>query len=151
MIKLIGQLGCYTHRHRSVELPGSSGPALNGDLDIEVRDESNSEAHYDIVKTMRASICVLGPLLAKRGKAVVSLPGVADRGPACGPARSRAAEAGGGVSLRRGQHYRNRQGPPEGDDDVLGREPGPDGAGDDQRDVGRGAGGGGDGYCRRGV
>ena len=33
------------------------------------------EARYDIVKTMRASICVLGPLLAKRGKAIVRIPG----------------------------------------------------------------------------
>jgi len=33
------------------------------------------EATYDIVKTMRASILVLGPLLARLGKATVSLPG----------------------------------------------------------------------------
>ncbi len=32
-------------------------------------------APYDLVKTMRASILVLGPLLAKRGEAEVSLPG----------------------------------------------------------------------------
>ena len=32
-------------------------------------------AHYDLVRTMRASILVLGPLVAKVGKAVVSLPG----------------------------------------------------------------------------
>ena len=32
-------------------------------------------AQYDIVRTMRASICTLGPLLARRRKAVVSLPG----------------------------------------------------------------------------
>jgi len=51
------------------------GPDLNGPLDIEVRDEKQCEARYDIVKTMRASICVLGPLLAKRGKAIVSIPG----------------------------------------------------------------------------
>lgn len=33
------------------------------------------EAPYDLVKTMRASIVVLGPLLARRGRAKVSLPG----------------------------------------------------------------------------
>lgn len=33
------------------------------------------EAHYDLVKTMRASVLVLGPLLARRGHARVSLPG----------------------------------------------------------------------------
>lgn len=35
----------------------------------------NFEASYDLVKTMRASILVLGPLLARIGKARVSLPG----------------------------------------------------------------------------
>ena len=35
----------------------------------------NFEAPYDLVKTMRASILVLGPLLARLGKARVSLPG----------------------------------------------------------------------------
>ena len=74
MTKLIGELGCHVYRHDS---PASDGdmPSLNGPLDIEVTDEKNCEARYDIVKTMRASICVLGPLLAKRGKAVVSIPG----------------------------------------------------------------------------
>ena len=36
---------------------------------------SSVEAKYDLVKTMRASVLVLGPLLAKMGKAVISLPG----------------------------------------------------------------------------
>ena len=35
----------------------------------------NHEAPYDLVKTMRASVLVLGPLLARLGKARVSLPG----------------------------------------------------------------------------
>ncbi|WP_298920536.1 UDP-N-acetylglucosamine 1-carboxyvinyltransferase [uncultured Roseobacter sp.] len=36
---------------------------------------SNHTAHYDIVRKMRASILVLGPMLAREGHAVVSLPG----------------------------------------------------------------------------
>ena len=36
---------------------------------------SNCEAPYDLVRTMRASILVLGPLLARMGEARVSLPG----------------------------------------------------------------------------
>ena len=36
---------------------------------------TSTEAPYDLVKTMRASILVLGPLLARFGKAKVSLPG----------------------------------------------------------------------------
>ncbi|HEY8748192.1 MAG TPA: hypothetical protein VIM11_09475, partial [Tepidisphaeraceae bacterium] len=80
MAKLIGELGCHVYRHEPGGSPvaGAAGPnmpALNGPLDIEVTDEKLCEARYDIVKTMRASICVLGPLLAKRGKAIVSIPG----------------------------------------------------------------------------
>ncbi|MCV3274343.1 UDP-N-acetylglucosamine 1-carboxyvinyltransferase [Roseobacter sinensis] len=36
---------------------------------------TNHTAHYDIVRKMRASILVLGPMLAREGHAVVSLPG----------------------------------------------------------------------------
>ncbi len=39
------------------------------------RDEMNCKAEYDIVRKMRASICVLGPLLSKRHMAQVSMPG----------------------------------------------------------------------------
>ncbi len=42
---------------------------------IEARDVTRMEASYDLVKTMRASILVLGPLLARFGRARVSLPG----------------------------------------------------------------------------
>src|SRR5580698_9477449 len=75
MTKLIGELGCHIYRHEPKSKTVGDGPDLNGPLDITVLDEKRCEAHYDIVKTMRASICVLGPLLAKRGKAVVSIPG----------------------------------------------------------------------------
>ncbi|MEI7908805.1 MAG: UDP-N-acetylglucosamine 1-carboxyvinyltransferase [Verrucomicrobiota bacterium] len=37
--------------------------------------ELSVEAPYDLVRRMRASICVMGPLLARKGRAVVSLPG----------------------------------------------------------------------------
>ena len=40
-----------------------------------LRDSYNSTAPYELVKTMRAGVLALGPLLAKRGKATVSLPG----------------------------------------------------------------------------
>ena len=39
------------------------------------RNADNPLAHYDIVRKMRASNLVLGPLLARHGKAIVSLPG----------------------------------------------------------------------------
>jgi UDP-N-acetylglucosamine 1-carboxyvinyltransferase len=74
MLKLLAELGVQAHRH---EPAGSfaGGPPLNGPLDLTVVDERKSEARYEIVKTMRASICVLGPLLAKRKRGVVSIPG----------------------------------------------------------------------------
>ena len=75
MVKLLGELGCHVYRHEPTEARQGTMPPLNGNLDIEVQDERISEARYDIVKTMRASICVLGPLLAKRKRAVVSIPG----------------------------------------------------------------------------
>jgi UDP-N-acetylglucosamine 1-carboxyvinyltransferase len=75
MTRLLGELGCDVFRHEPGGITTWDGPPLNGPLDVEVRDERCCEARYDIVKTMRASICVLGPLLAKRGKAIVSIPG----------------------------------------------------------------------------
>lgn len=44
-------------------------------LHLKVEDEMNCHAPYDIVRKMRASVCVMGPLLAKRGQAQVSMPG----------------------------------------------------------------------------
>ncbi len=44
-------------------------------LAMSSHDLTNLTAHYDIVRKMRASILVLGPMLARHGRAVVSLPG----------------------------------------------------------------------------
>lgn len=44
-------------------------------VEIDARELTSREAPYELVKTMRASILVLGPLLAKYGQADVSLPG----------------------------------------------------------------------------
>ncbi|HEY7369509.1 MAG TPA: UDP-N-acetylglucosamine 1-carboxyvinyltransferase, partial [Thermoanaerobaculia bacterium] len=45
------------------------------DCVIEAREISHGEAPYELVKTMRASVLVLGPLLARAGSVRVSLPG----------------------------------------------------------------------------
>ena len=45
------------------------------DCFLDASDVNNFDAPYDLVKTMRASILVLGPLLTKYGEAKVSLPG----------------------------------------------------------------------------
>ena len=47
----------------------------NGVVNITANDVTTLEAPYELVKTMRASILVLGPLLARFGQARVSLPG----------------------------------------------------------------------------
>jgi UDP-N-acetylglucosamine 1-carboxyvinyltransferase len=44
-------------------------------LTLEVVDERPHVADYELVRRMRAGFCVLGPLLARRGRACVSLPG----------------------------------------------------------------------------
>jgi len=63
----------------TMELLGRMGARLsiNEHLQIEIdpRSLEHYEAPYDLVKTMRASILVLGPLVARFGRARVSLPG----------------------------------------------------------------------------
>jgi len=44
-------------------------------VEVDPRPVNNAKAPYDLVKTMRASILVLGPLVARFGEAEVSLPG----------------------------------------------------------------------------
>ncbi|WP_437190948.1 UDP-N-acetylglucosamine 1-carboxyvinyltransferase [Planctomicrobium sp. SH527] len=46
-----------------------------GTLSLQLQHDASSTADYNLVRQMRASVCVLGPLLAKRGHACVSLPG----------------------------------------------------------------------------
>jgi UDP-N-acetylglucosamine 1-carboxyvinyltransferase len=63
MLRLIAQMGV------EVTMDGTDGLVLDS------RGLNNPLAPYDMVKTMRASILVLGPLLARCGEARVSLPG----------------------------------------------------------------------------
>jgi UDP-N-acetylglucosamine 1-carboxyvinyltransferase len=64
MAALIAQHGV------AVDRPGNDGRVLSIGGAI-----SNTEAPYDIVRKMRASVLVLGPLVARMGEARVSLPG----------------------------------------------------------------------------
>jgi len=63
MAKLLRQMGV------AVE------PAADGRMALQAARISEPTAAYDLVKTMRASVLVLGPLLARCGQAKVSLPG----------------------------------------------------------------------------
>ena len=58
-----------------LETLGAQWKWENSTLLINTDSLNNFEASYDLVKTMRASILVLGPLLARMGKTSVSLPG----------------------------------------------------------------------------
>ncbi len=54
---------------------GAEVDSSNGRLKVTTEQINSMEAPYDLVRTMRASVLVLGPLLARYGKARVSLPG----------------------------------------------------------------------------
>jgi len=65
MAKLLAHMRC---RVESPDIPPS-------EFTIQAETVSHAEAPYDLVKTMRASILTLGPLVARFGYAKVSLPG----------------------------------------------------------------------------
>jgi len=56
-------------------------PAGEGSLHIDHRPDLRPEAPYELVERMRASIVVMGPLLARYGRARVAMPGGDDFGP----------------------------------------------------------------------
>ena len=69
MLQILGALGVEARREE------------DGSISTKVVDEKPVEAPYDFVKTMRASVCVLGPLVGRRRKARVSYPGGCVFGP----------------------------------------------------------------------
>ena len=75
-------IGNVPHLHdvtTTMELLGQMGVSLTIDermkIHVDPRTANRYFAPYDLVKTMRASILVLGPLVARFGEADVSLPG----------------------------------------------------------------------------
>ena len=66
--KLLGWMGASVARGEA----GEQGPSV---LRIDTREAGRAEAPYDMVQTMRASVLVLGPLVARHGWARISLPG----------------------------------------------------------------------------
>jgi len=66
---------------RVLELLGATVSFEGNLLTVDTRGVNSVEAPYELVKTMRASIYVLGPLLARFGQARVSLPGGCAWGP----------------------------------------------------------------------
>ena len=69
MSEVLRRLGCEVeYRHT----PGSGG---GGSVVVDVPEQPSTETDYDLVRKMRASISVLGPLVARCGSARVALPG----------------------------------------------------------------------------
>ncbi|MDQ1286861.1 MAG: UDP-N-acetylglucosamine 1-carboxyvinyltransferase [Actinomycetota bacterium] len=64
MAELLRRLGCEVHHDR-----------VGGVVSIRVPGTPSHRADYELVRAMRASICVLGPLVARCGRAEVALPG----------------------------------------------------------------------------
>jgi UDP-N-acetylglucosamine 1-carboxyvinyltransferase len=64
MRRLLANMGVKTETHGE-----------RGGITFQAADSIKPEAPYDLVKTMRASVLALGPLLARFGHATVSLPG----------------------------------------------------------------------------
>jgi UDP-N-acetylglucosamine 1-carboxyvinyltransferase len=70
MRRLLDHLGVGSEEREARETPGETALVLR-----RARPNSQADAPYELVKTMRASVLVLGPLLARFGAARVSLPG----------------------------------------------------------------------------
>ena len=81
---LIGNLPHLQDITTKLELLNSMGSQINfhedGYIEINSSNILLPEARYELVKTMRASILVMGPLVAKYGKAKISQPGGCDIG-----------------------------------------------------------------------
>ncbi len=64
------------HLGVTVTIEGGKGGRMTGrSLTFDAKNINDTVAPYDIVRKMRASILVLGPLVARAGEAIVSLPG----------------------------------------------------------------------------
>jgi UDP-N-acetylglucosamine 1-carboxyvinyltransferase len=70
MMQLLKQHGVEVNAN-----PGENGHSHGTTLTLQARKITSTTAPYDIVRKMRASVLVLGPVLAREGEARVSLPG----------------------------------------------------------------------------
>jgi UDP-N-acetylglucosamine 1-carboxyvinyltransferase len=71
MMDILIDLGCFISTKSYGYLDSPYGRSVT----ITCPDILHHQATYELIKTMRAGILVLGPLLARTGKAIVSLPG----------------------------------------------------------------------------
>ena len=71
MANLLAQLGVEVHLNGQA----GNGTQYGSLLELTARRVTETRAPYDLVRKMRASVLVLGPLVARHGRAEVSLPG----------------------------------------------------------------------------
>lgn len=71
MANLLASHGVFMHMNGNAKAQGCGGRVI----ELTTAQITNTTAHYDLVRKMRASILVLGPILARMGEARVSLPG----------------------------------------------------------------------------
>ena len=71
MANLLAQLGVDVHLNGQA----GNGAQYGSLLELSARRITETRAPYDLVRKMRASVLVLGPLVARHGRAEVSLPG----------------------------------------------------------------------------
>ncbi len=74
MSEVLRRLGCEVELDYQLEAGAALEPGM-GSARIRVPQRLGTETDYDLVRRMRAAICVLGPLLARCGRATVPLPG----------------------------------------------------------------------------
>lgn len=58
-----------------VEVNGADSGPVGGSIQLDTRRVTGFEAPYELVRTMRASVLVLGPLVARQGRCRLSMPG----------------------------------------------------------------------------
>lgn len=75
VIRNVPNLADITIMARVLEILGAKVSFDNNELLVDTRDINNHETPYELMSQMRASIYVMGPLLAKYGRALISMPG----------------------------------------------------------------------------
>jgi len=107
MLEILGTLGVEARRE------------ADGAVVTRTVDEGLTRAPYELVKTMRASICVLGPLVGRRGRAEVSFPGGCVIGPRPVDLHLTGLEALGARIKVEGGYIRAERGRPEGERELY--------------------------------
>jgi UDP-N-acetylglucosamine 1-carboxyvinyltransferase len=81
LLKNVPDIADVNYMQEVLKILGISSKFENNELEIDSPSDISTEAPYDVVQKMRASILVLGPLLARKGEAKIAFPGGDQLGP----------------------------------------------------------------------